>query len=345
MDWIQEMGTKKINIQQTGADDGKGFLDIGIISTIGIVSSINVFYNNINRDDVKDIQELEKDNEKLQQQLQRSKEALGRAKDKNDTLKKELDSYSVSKSESKSIPKRSGVDRKELDALKKENKTIEDNISKLTDQRKKQINEYLGSIEDPVDLHQLGRSFRGLTDEYKDAIKQFHEEKKGLINEINDVNDEYIELTKDNIRLKKRRLEMQNEIEALKNLIDNNNSLKDDILTVNDEFSQKVKGSVHGLSQQITGTDADLDKANKELLKLQQELDSNTEGIQKLNNDLHRLGSDNSQYRELNRALEQLEDVHEKRIDAGIDEAMAEEEVVDIHGLVTGKIYFSCNIK
>ena len=126
------------------------------------------------------------------------------------------------------------------------------------------IQEYLSSLEDPVDIDQLGVSFSGLTDEYKDAIKQFHEEKKGIILEINSANDEYAELVKNNFREQKKKLEMQNEIEALNNLIDNNNKLKNDIESVNNKFSENLASQGQNILEKINSNAEELKNQEKE---------------------------------------------------------------------------------
>ena len=126
------------------------------------------------------------------------------------------------------------------------------------------IQEYLSSLEDPVDIDQLGVSFSGLTDEYKDAIKQFHEEKKGIILEINSGNDEYAELVKNNFREQKKKLEMQNEIEALNNLIDNNNKLKNDIESVNNKFSENLASQGQNILEKINSNAEELKNQEKE---------------------------------------------------------------------------------
>ena len=86
-----------------------------------------------------------------------------------------------------------------------------------------------------------------------------------MIHEINDGNDEYAELVKNNYRQLKKKLEMQNEIEALKNLINNNLILKEDIQKVNTQFSINVKNENASINEEIENIEGLLGSLNKEL--------------------------------------------------------------------------------
>lgn len=220
LDWINEMSKKQLNFESVDKD--------GFTHTERVLN---------------EIEELRRDNDALRNQLDASEDAFQKATEINKALRKKLDNFSNYHSNaSDPLPQKTDNIKKELETLKNENTNLEKQIEKLQTQNSKKIKEYLASLENPVDLDQLGRSFRGLTEEYKDAIKQFHEEKKNLIYEINDSNDEYAELVKINFRQQKKKLEMQNEIEALNNLIDNNTKLKDDIEKVNEDFKNILKG-------------------------------------------------------------------------------------------------------
>lgn len=195
LDWIEQMASKPAIIRTNEEEE--------ISYTNNVKEEIETFYRNINQDDMKDIDELNKDNEKLKRQLKISEQALDKASTMNEELRK-------------SLQQKPNNENQDIESLRNENKLLQKQIMKLQDQSKKKILEYLASVENPVDLNQLGKSFRGLTEEYKDAIKQFHEEKKNLIHEINDSNDEHAELVKNSFRQQKKKLEMVNEIEALK---------------------------------------------------------------------------------------------------------------------------------
>lgn len=218
-----------------------------------IQDEIGSFYQNINNDDLKDIDELKNDNDKLRRQLDASEQALEKAYKRNEELRV--------------ILQQKPGERSDIETLRNENKTLEKQIAKLQDQNKKKVLDYLSSVENPVDLNQLGKSFRGLTEEYKDAIKQFHEEKKNLIHEVNDCNDEYAELVKNNYRQFKKKNEMKNEIEALKNLINNNLILKEDIIKVNNQFAVNVKNENSTISEEIEQAEGSLSSLNRELCK------------------------------------------------------------------------------
>ena len=218
-----------------------------------IQDEIGSFYQNINNDDLKDIDELKNDNDKLRRQLDASEQALEKAYKRNEELRV--------------ILQQKPGERSDIETLRNENKTLEKQIAKLQDQNKKKVLDYLSSVENPVDLNQLGKSFRGLTEEYKDAIKQFHEEKKNLIHEVNDCNDEYAELVKNNYRQFKKKNEMKNEIEALKNLINNNLVLKEDIIKVNNQFTVNVKNENSSISEEIEQAEDSLSSLNRELCK------------------------------------------------------------------------------
>ena len=218
-----------------------------------IQDEIGSFYQNINNDDLKDIDELKNDNDKLRRQLDASEQALEKAYKRNEELRV--------------ILQQKPGERSDIETLRNENKILEKQIAKLQDQNKKKVLDYLSSVENPVDLNQLGKSFRGLTEEYKDAIKQFHEEKKNLIHEVNDCNDEYAELVKNNYRQFKKKNEMKNEIEALKNLINNNLILKEDIIKVNNQFAVNVKNENSTISEEIEQAEGSLSSLNRELCK------------------------------------------------------------------------------
>lgn len=213
-----------------------------------------------------EINELQHDNDALKKQLDASKTALDKAVRLNQELRKHLEDFcSQNNGGSSPLAKKSDPKDRDLEAIRKENKAFEEHIDKLHSQNKKRILEHLSNVEDPVDLNQLGRSFRGLTEEYKDAIKQYHEEKKNLIYEINDANDEYAELVKLNYRQQKKKLEMQNEIEALNNLIDNNQKHKDDIEELNRQLSTKLEKGKKELLKEIIEAEGQVKQAAKDL--------------------------------------------------------------------------------
>lgn len=245
LDWINEMSQKPLNLESVDKD--------------GYTHKQRV---------INEIEELRNDNEALRNQLDASKDALDKAIKLNRDLRKNLDKFtSKDKNPSSPVPQNFDAKGKELEMLKNENKQLEKQIEKLQAQNSKKIKEYLDSLDDPVDLDQLGKSFRGLTEEYKDAIKQFHEEKKNLIYSINDANDEYAELVKVNFRQQKKKLEMQNEIEALNNLIDNDNTLKNDIEKVNKGFSDKVDEEYQALRDDLGKSEQQLKDLEKEFGK------------------------------------------------------------------------------
>jgi chromosome segregation ATPase len=220
LDWINEMSKKQLNFESFDKD--------------GLTHSERVF---------NEIEDLRKDNDALRNQLDASQDAIDKATDINIALKKRLDNFSnqhIDKSEP--LNHKTDEIREEIDYIKDENIKLEKQIEILQSQNSKRIKEYVTSLEQPLDLDELGRSFQGLTEEYKDAIKQFQEEKKNLIFEICDSKDEYAEQVKINFRQQKKKLEMQNEIEALNNLIDNNTKLKDDIEKVNGDFRNVLIG-------------------------------------------------------------------------------------------------------
>lgn len=198
LDWINKMGSEPFSNESTTDEE--------ISYTKEVKKEIETFYSNINRDDEKEIGEMQAENDKLKDQLAATQKALKTAILQNDDLKKNLDIHTSDPSSNvaHTILKTAIVESADIDKMRKENRSLNDEILQTQLANKKKIIEYLESLEDPVDLHQLGRSFRGLTEEYKDAIKQFHEEKKGLIQDVNGANDELSELVKNGIRLKKK---------------------------------------------------------------------------------------------------------------------------------------------
>jgi len=295
LDWINEMSSKSVDFEYVDKE--------------GVTHSERM---------LNEIEDLEKDNEALRTQLGASRDALGQAGKSNEILRKQIDSFSdIKNKSSRSNTSATSPQSKELDAFKNENKNLEERLDKLQKQNKKKIEEYLESLEDPVDLGQLGRSFRGLTEEYKDTIKQFHEEKKSLINEISDTNDEYAELVKLNFRQKKKKLEIQNEIEALNNLIENNSKLKSDFEDANTTFTDSIRKDISDIDTDIEETQDLLDKAESEDSKIKMEQVQAKTKISKLNQEL-RKSNDSKDLDQLDDALGKLEKVHDKRIQAGI---------------------------
>lgn len=242
LDWINEMSKKPLSFESIDKD--------------GLTHNEKVS---------REIEELRKDNGSLSGQLDASKDALEKASLLNKELRKRLDEFLNPKNDiSDPNSNKNDLIAKEIETYRNENKNLEKQIEKLKDQNKKKIKEYLESLEEPVDLDQLGKSFHGLTDDYKGAIKQFHEEKKNLIFEINDANDEYADLVKANFRQQKKKLEMQNEIEALNNLIDNNTKLKDDIEKANNKFKDTIGNQNEDLLKDIKNAEDELDKLENE---------------------------------------------------------------------------------
>jgi DNA repair exonuclease SbcCD ATPase subunit len=308
LEWINEMNSKPL-----------------------ILESIDTYGQSHQEHMINEMSELVKDNKELKKQYDASKSALDSAISLNKKLRKQLDAYSNKENVSGSSHS-PGLDKKaiDLEAIKKENKGLEERLEKLQSQNKRKIKEYLESLEEPVDLDQLGKSFRGLTEEYKDAIKQFHEEKKTLIQDINAQNDEYALLIKDNFRQKKKKLEMKNEIEALNNLIQNNSKLKDDIQKANDDFSKIIDKDMASLNDDMKENQELLDTQNGEISELKKDHVKCTIKIENLKQELINLDT-SKEYKKLEDALEQLENAHDERVQAGVEKA-EETKVSGGHG-------------
>ena len=152
----------------------------------------------------------------------------------------------------------------DLERLKAQNKDNEKEIERLNQKNNKKINDYLSSLEDPAELERLGKSFQGMTDQYRDSINQINDDKDALVGQLGQASDEYAELVKNNYRQRKKKMEMQNEIETLQNLIANNCQLKDDTEKLDKDYSRVVGDKNQGLGAKIRNQDEDYNRLERE---------------------------------------------------------------------------------
>lgn len=148
--------------------------------------------------------------------------------------------------------------------MKAQNKDNEKEIDRLNQKANKKITDYLSSLEDPAEIERLAKSFQGMTDQYRDSINQINDDKDALVSQLGEASDEYAELVKNNYRQQKKKMEMQNEIETLQNLIANNCQLKDDTEKLDGEYTRIMADKNKGIDAKIRNKDEEFNRLERE---------------------------------------------------------------------------------
>lgn len=103
-----------------------------------------------------------------------------------------------------------------------------------------------------------------MTDQYRDSINQINDDKDALVGQLGEASDEYAELVKNNYRQQKKKMEMQNEIETLQNLIANNCQLKDDTEKLDGEYTRIMADKNKGIGAKIRNKDEEFNRLERE---------------------------------------------------------------------------------
>lgn len=139
-----------------------------------------------------------------------------------------------------------------------------DSVSNLRDTLEAQLKEQTADSGMGLRADEMAVKYRELQTKYRGLIEEIKQGKNGVVNELINTEDDYQSSTEQNMKLKRKRHETNNEVNALQDQLKNLGELRNNLNVIQKDYLSIIKrinaeagGETEGLSSEISGIDQD----------------------------------------------------------------------------------------